>query len=377
MTAPTITAEDMKAKGKLLTLDEVRERLEPTEVLAAVTFALDGTAKFTLPNGWNVGLAEREGIELTDATVTIDNVERRMTKDALLAFTSSIGITREYVAKTPGDLMETHVNYWAKMLPSKSMKLMVGPGKNGAAGNVLATTKATITPFSNMALLDTAIAGIRSKYGQDAEILADYKFHNDLRRTAYRLIVPDYARHITSERDGDTVDSWSTGVQVYNSLVGEKPTSLSGYLFAWWCTNGAISTHASSGNYNRRTQGGTQDELLEWAQASVDEILGGLEHEFDAIEELTTVKLGDDVSGTLTDIFTMYKVPVAMREQIILSLVESEDNSMYGVMNAITQAANGDGVHDHVRQTLMEIGGNLPAATTGRCAACKRLALTH
>jgi len=242
----------------------------------------------------------------------------------------------------------------------------------------LAFTKAKITPFSNIALLDRAVDSIGNKYGKNAEIYADYKFHHDLRRTAIRLIVPEYTKVITSARHtAEKPDEWSTGIQIRNSIIGETMLEMQGYLFAWWCTNGAISTHSETGSYafNRRTQ--AQDDVYAWARNSVDEILGGLEHEFESVQQLTEVQLGEDINDVLADLFQQYKIAPEAREGIIERLIASDDLTMYGMMNAVTAAANSDSLSDTIRTSLMEVGGDLPRSTAARCAACHRLGVGH
>lgn len=364
----TITAADMESK--LLTLDQVYERFEPTEGLSSMQLMMDGTDKyhFTLPTGWNVGLKDQHGEFLTDATVDVEGKgEYRLTKDAILAITSSIGITMQYVCRTPGPMIENHLNYWASHTSEKAMKLLHGKE------NVIAMTKPGIEPFSNVQLVEQALDVFKEKYGANPEdIRADYKFQHDLRRTSVRLIVPEVVRNITSARAGGSSDQWSMGVQFRNSIIGELPTALNGYLFAWFCTNGAISTHASSGKYNRRTMG-QGDNVLEWARASVDEILGGLEHELDAVEELTTTAIDGGIENVLADIFQTYRVPMDARQTIISALAEADDLSAYGVMNAITQAANQHGLLDTAVTSLMEIGGDMGRAFAERCQSCHRV----
>jgi hypothetical protein len=366
----TITSTDMA--DSLMSMDTLREKLAPGDSLNALQMYLDGSDKinFELPLGWNVGLKEAPGTQMTAATMTYGGKTRTMTKDALLAITTMVGIRREYVAKTPGPMIANHLNYWTQHTDKKVKALF--DQKDG----ILAITKPGITPFSNLQLLEQMLDGIEEQYGiGEDSVLADYKFTHDLRRTSFRLIVPEKVRTLQSARSGGVEDNWSVGVQVMNSLVGEVPTSVQGYLFAWWCTNGSISTHASSGKYNRRTQGQDENEVYAWAKASVDDILGGLEHELDAVEDLTTAPMENDATQVLTDIFTEYRVPMKARESIMGALVDSDDLTMYGVMNAVTQAANGEHIDDLAKTALMEIGGDIPRATSGRCDACHRLAV--
>lgn len=358
-----------QVRPRLLTLEKARERLATTEPVGEVLFATQGkdseVAKFHLSAAWNAGLADAVGTDVVDATVRIAGHEYQLTRDALLEATSLIGLTKAYVSKTPAQLIEPNVNWWYKN--------RVGELKALTAGDrILAFTRPTIHPFSNLRLLDTALEGIEKQYG-DGEVLVDYKFHHDLRQTAVRLIVPAHVRRPREDQP------WSAGIQIRNSLSGEKPLTLEGYLFCWWCTNGAVSTHAQSGAWNRRSGGQDDDSVAEWARHAVDEILGGLEHEFDAIDELATTPIpfttadgAPDAGAALVDVFEQYRVPLESREAIIEQMVNQDDMTMYGVMQAVTQAANGD-VRENVRQSLMEIGGDLPRANATRCGTCRRI----
>jgi hypothetical protein len=54
-------------------------------------------------------------------------------------------------------------------------------------------------------------------------------------------------------------------------------------------------------------------------------------------------------------------------------MVNSDDLTMYGVQQAVTSVANRDDMPESARETLMEIGGDLPRAHAERCAACRRI----
>jgi hypothetical protein len=365
----TITSEQMR--DKLLDLSHVRETLARTEPLSEIRFSLQGSkseiAQFKLGDTWNENIKDVEGTEPVNVAVSVGGSEYNITKDALLEATSLIGIRKEYMSKSPASLMEPHLNYWYSNT-DKELKLLV------ANGTVVALTKGTISPFSNLRLLDLCLQGFANKYGSQ-NVLVDYKFVHDLRRTAVRLILPEYERQIAG-RDGDI---WSVGLQLRNSLAAESPLALNGYLFRWWCTNGAVSTHNESGNYSRRT-GGQSDSVYEWAEAAVEEILGGLEHEFDAIDELANSPVPNrtendeaDIAEALTDVFGTYRVPLTARESIIHEATNTVDPTMYGVMQAITQAANDPRLSEPLREQLMEIGGHLPADNSTRCEACRRI----
>jgi hypothetical protein len=357
--------------SKMYNLGKALDVLSKTEPVSSVRFqAGEDLAQVKLASGWNAGLKERPGTDLLGdgAQVMVNGTPYLMSKDAALDLTSSVGLTRDYVCKTPGPMIESHVNYWLAN-SGKDYRLLT---KDDAA---LAVTKsASIEPFSNVEILLKVEDAVRTKHGEGTEILVDYKLHHDLRRTAVRVVIPGHQEVIESYRhSASNPDTWSTGIQIVNSLTGAKPLSIQGYLFAWWCTNGAISTHAESAKYNRRTQGQEALDVQDWVYGSAKNVLDDLDHELDAIRELTTVSIEGEVAATMADIFSSYSVPVAQREQILLALAEDEDQTMYGLMQAITQAANGMDVQDEARERLMLIGGDLTRAATGRCQSCHRL----
>lgn len=367
----SVSVEEMR--GKLLTVPTVRRRLAATEPLQEIEFPMHGpgVAKFSLHPEWAVGIGEKKGTDLVEAVVSIDSQEFPVTKDALLEMTSFIGITKQYAAKTPAKLLQPHLDYWYSHTPKKLAKALV------AGERVVGLTKASIQPYSNVGLLKATLDGIQAGLGTD-DVMVDYKFTHDLRRTAFRIIVPGVVHTVRDEHP------WSIGIDVRNSLTGEPGwgTSLKGYLFSWWCTNGATSTHASSGDYNRRVKS-DGDAVYEWARASVEEILGGMEHEFEALDEIAEQRIvpegasmedrNEAMARVLNDIYETYRVPVEARERVEDNLIASEDLTMYGVMAAITETANDAEMPETLRSRVLSVGGDLPRAFASRCSNCGRL----
>lgn len=353
-------------RDRLLTVDQLAEKLGTTEPLSQVEFqthldpdggGADSCASFTLEADWNEN--EPVGTDVVNATIRLSGEEYSLTKDALLEATSLIGLQKRYVEKTPAELIVPHMNYWFQH-KGKELKALA------TDETVLALTKGSIVPFSNVSLLERAMESVRSRYGAEAEVLVDYKMRHDLRRTHFRLVVPEELRSIRPD------DEWSAGIDVQNSLTGEVGTSLQGYLFRWWCTNGCTTNLAESPTWNRRT-GGQGDDVYEWAEHAVEEILGHLDHEFAALEELSNTPIDGDVNDVLVDVFETYRIPLTAREDIIEEMVNSDDLTMYGVMQAVTQAANRDDISENQRQALFSAGGEIPHAFSQRCDQCHRL----
>jgi len=162
--------------------------------------------------------------------------------------------------------------------------------------------------------------------------------------------------------DGEE-DIWYAGVHLSNSLIGKSQTTLDAYLFRYWCTNGSTTTVKDVGTWHRRVDG-QQDNVYDWAKDTVEEILGGLEYQFDQVQSLTQLGTGANTGDILRQIFDDYKVPVSQRHDILNTIIEvPTDPTMYHITNAITMAANDPDMDDKRRDRLMRIGGAIPTET--------------
>ncbi len=358
-----------KMRDQLLTLDDVREQLAVTEPLTERLFEAPKAAGFTIPEDW----ADREVSDdapLEGATIRLDGDEEyTLTRNSLLETGSACRITRGYQKAIPPGLLRVNLEWWfGTGHGDKEFKLLTRQDQP----TVVAFTRGSVIPFSNLHLLDSILAGIEAKYG-DGEVLADYKFSHSVERTHLRLIVPGEHRLITDTSVAD--DTWSVGLQLKNSLTGLRQTILDGYLFRWWCTNGCIDTLATSGGFSRRTEH-TPEEVYAWARTSVDEVLGGLESTLDGVQALTGIPVSHDATLVLRDLFAQYHMPVRERERVIAQMADTDEPNMYGLLNAITVAANADDVPVSAVEQLMAMGGHAAHAVTGRCSAdhpCRRL----
>ena len=364
--ANAVDIEEMRSK--LLTLDDVREKLATTEPFTDRTFEAP-QAQLRLDHDW---AAAEDETTPAHAWLRISGAddEIQLTKQAALEFGAFARLPRELQKDAPVDLVQTWVNriLTENLARSRDMKLLVNPVTN--IGTAL--TRATIQPFSNLQFLDIMLEGIQAVYGE-GEVLADYKFHHDLERTNLRLIVPGAQRLISGTRVAD--DTWSAGVQLRNSLAGTEQTAIDGYLFRWWCTNGCTDTIASVSALNRR-QSPSPDEAYDWARESVNEILGGLEGSFDAVQSTAGVAVEpDQVAGVMRDLFTEHAVPARSRERIVTELADAgEDMTVYDVLNAITVSANAPGVSPDATEQILRLGGHVAhVVSNDRCGECRRI----
>lgn len=366
----SVTVEQMRPR--LHTMSQLRDILATSEPLHHEDFTVGKHTRFRIGLGWQHGIDTKDADDPVYAAILLGGGrhlrEHRLSKDALLQATSAIGLSKTYAARCPAPLLEPQLNYWFReglheRKGTRDWRLLIHDDL------AVGITKPSIVPFSNLRLVDIAEQAIKARYGDD-EILADYKLSHTLRRTTLRLVVPAASR--TMHGTGTAADEWSLGLQLGNSLLGDAPTGLDGYLFRWVCTNGQIDARASAGQWRRRA--GNDDEVYQWATAAIDTVLGGLEPAFDAVQRLADIPIKGSVSDVLRDVFTHYTVPLADRTRIIAA-VEAIDSdlTMYNLMAAITQAANETGIEPSRVDNLLRLGGDLPHAETSRCGACRRL----
>jgi hypothetical protein len=260
----------------------------------------------------------------------------------------------------PGWLTQRNLNYWYQEgLTGQDFQLLMTGGAVAAL-----TTKSTV-PFSNVRLLEQVVLGLQERFGL-TEILVDYKFNHALNETNVRLILPEVARTLVDTGTDD--DTWSLGIQLRNSLMGTKQTEVSGYLFRWWCTNGATSTHSTASEvWNRKTGGQDPEKVYDWARKSVDNVLGGLEGALDEVQALAYEDITGQLHVTAQDIMTQYDIPLAQRNRIEQILLDEPTDTMYSLLQAITAAANELGMNPADVARLLRVGGDIPHASNARC----------
>jgi hypothetical protein len=359
----SVTVDEMR--GKLLTVDEARERLATTEPLTELPFDSSSDVKFRLHDGWNHGAKSRTDTEVVDASVSVNGTEVRLTQGALYKAMEQIHLSKGIGTDTPPEYIEPLINYWFRngFGEEKQHKILAVDGVGSAI------VRASVKPYSNIELMDRILQGISAKYG-DGEVLVDYKFLHNLDETRMRLIVPEYRRDIVNT--GTDNDTWSVGIDFRNSLTGKKQTSVSGYLFRWWCTNGAIDTLNDAGTWSRRGSAGQSDEVYEWARQAVDEVLGGLESSLDHVQAMTDMTLEGHTIDVLEDYYDKYRIKPELRDAVTSHMVDESNLTMYSLMQAFTQVANDADLSPDKAAEMMRIGGHIAATSNDRCDSCQR-----
>jgi hypothetical protein len=365
----------------LLTVDDAIERLAVTEPLDSMALVTgDPDIDITYDKGWF------EDVAPTDpARVWLDvpgQGQVQLTYQAARQLGSTCRINQRFQEFLPPDLLRD-IARWALNygLGENKLKLMTaGTGVDPSGAEVplvVAQTRATVTPFSNIRLLQAVLDTVRGQLGSEVADSAriDYKFWHDLEHTSVRVIFPAAQQVIDGTSTED--DAWCYGIEFSNSLIGLKQTLVNGYLFRFICTNGARDVEHASGGFQRR--GSTPEGAYTWAAESTAAILGGLDEAFAAVQELTRHPVDSGGSVVLAQLFRENYVPKEQQAQIAQAMeTETGPLTMYDVMQATTRAANIPGLSWRPAMALMALGGYIAHSGGGLCDGslphgCRRL----
>lgn len=369
-----ISAQDMLDRRKLFSLEEARAVLATTEPLGYVPLVTGTGVRFEVDEGWNEDVARLHGTAPLPVRVSIapsgnlagpDVTEYQLSRDALLSALKPFGMGGGYAFKCPAPLLAANLNYWYRDGLEQDLQLMtVGPQ---AVGQAIA--RGSTTSFSNLELFDRAVAKLAEHYPIDTIYVDVSKLAHSLRQTFLQFVIPNESRVLSGS--GATTDAWWAGLRVSNSLTAESQTQVGGYFFRPICTNGMVDTGPTVGAWSRRSAGSAAEDVYAWAEHAVEEVLGGFEHTFDLVEGSRDHRLDGELGDVVADVFEQFRLPARARSRVIAGLVESDDLSMYAVLNAVTAAAN-DAAHPEEAQNLMSTGGAL-ARQHDRCDNCHRL----
>ncbi len=366
-------------RAKLTPLHKVQETLAEYEPLGELAFTVGDQVRFDVANAWEFGVVAKGLQDMVDVWVTVGGGrgkrELRLTKEALLQFTSYAGMPHKYVEKLPAQLLGPSLNYWFREglvdrsgSRTKDFKILT------SRGDGVALTRQSVDPFSTLTIIDRVLAAVEAKHGE-TEVLVDPKFYHSLMQTWVRLVLPGVSR--TIEGTSVAEDEWSTGIVIKNSLNGRGKTGVDGYLFRWVCSNGAVDVRNPYGGNWVRKQHVPNDGVYDWVQETAGNVLDNIGTSLDAVQAMVEVPIEGNVADTLKDIFQYYKVRVTDRPKIIELLSHAQRLTMYEVMQAITQVANDPANEQQFIESLQRLGGELPHASTSVCDACRRLSHVH
>ena len=243
-------------------------------------------------------------------------------------------------------------------------------------GNIRQFVKPSTLLFDPALVLDAMGEAIGAYGGKQNVVVKD--FVHSLEETHFSVIVPaGQAERFVQARPGDVTVG---GLYFTGSLLGAGKTELALYTDRVACSNGMVSPAGSArfrmGNAADGDEAdGPMDRMLEWLTTTAQSLTTtAMDHEFARIQHLTEhVVDADHIGTTMADIFSRFSIPATMHAAIHEALAEEQDGTMYGIVQAITRAAqHAPQLTPRQRLSLMRNGGEVSYHAQHICDSCQR-----
>lgn len=371
--------EDIQRAGKVVKYNDIKKILERTEPVLQHILQTDGSndVKVTMPDDWNHQMKSLDDSVKTSCTIQYNDSDRKyfLTKRAMLSLLSMIGISDRYAYKTPGHLLESHVNYWFRnggVGPDPDVKMLT---KDDIA---VAFMRVRHPVVSNLELLEQ-IRRFFKKRPDDPQLYFDPNIVNNYVETDFRIILPKVEFEVKTKRNGEeVVDKWHFGVHVSNSLIASmtKPLTLSGFMVEQRSLAGILPEYSQVTHFARGNDMDPED-LRGWIHSTLSQVFAILPVEAEIVQSMPEHSLSGKVGSVTTDLFRTMKIHRKVQEDSLENLTESGDMTSYGVMHALAKsvAVASTKFPPKIINHVQRVSGSLPARAEELCESCGRLHL--
>jgi hypothetical protein len=358
----------------LLTLEEARNQFAKTEPLQAVSFQTFQEGERKAPRAiygekWRFRAEDADPTEPVPVWLEVPELNRRfqLTFQAAQQLGSTCRIPQDLQVSIPAEHCQTLVNWFlAEGLGERPLKLLLaGMGEDEHGGGVplaVAQTRATVTPFSNMALLDQVCQAIASQFGKEAAATAQAHFtlHHDLEHTDIRVVVPGAAQDVAG-------DPYAPVVEFTNSCIGLKQTTVTGALMRMESGGVMLDTAHSAGGFKRLQS--TPEMAYDWTAESAKDVLEALQMAYANVARLATTPVGDHMGTYVSSLCGEFRIPKNLVTLIDTLLEESdEDLTMLTLAADVARLANMSGLKWRAVQQMMSMAGHVVHAVGARCS---------
>lgn len=364
----------------LLTLTEARESFAATEPLASAAFVVDPDLAedkrpyVTVEDAWRThgeDIAPTKAVECWLTVPELDGQRFQLTYQAARQLGSTCRQPQDLQVSHPADLHQVIINWWlARGLGVRKIKLLLSPYQGeGPDGEkvplVVAQTRDTVVPFSNLALLDEVLKVLAHRYGREAaeKALVHFAMNHDLEHTDCTVVVPQAAQDIAGEL-------WVPGAQFTNSCIGLKQTTVTGALMVADSAGVALDGAHSAGGFKRKNS--APEDAYEWAAESTNDVLGALDIAWGNVAELTHMPVGIQPGTFVESLCSEFKVPKAQMQRLTAVLEEwPGELTMASLVQITTRCANMEDLPWRTVAQLQEMAGHIIHSEGGRCSKDK------
>lgn len=369
--------EDVQRAKKVVPLQVVKGILQRTEPVEEHLLRTDGMSKVRvrMPDNWNHDLKPLDDSLLTTCKVSVGGDEYTLTKKSILTLLALVGFSDRYAYKSPGSLLEPHVNYWFEhegIGTSPEIKMVT------SGTTAVGFMNPNLPIVSNLEVLTRVERYLRNE-GICKELYVDPNIIHNYAQTDFRLVFSNEAFEVETTRDGQpATDKWHYGLHITNSLVSgvTKPLTLAGFMVEQKSLAGILPEYSNIPAYSRSTNMDTED-LHGWVASTLDQIFSIMPTEAEMIKQMPQHSLSGKMGSLTTDLFRSMKVHRKVQELAIENLTLSGDMTSYGVMHAMAKAVAVSSTRfpPKIINHVQRVCGALPSRTEEICGSCGRLHL--
>lgn len=345
-----------------ITLDDARAALATTSGLAEIIHPYQGGSH-------NFHMETAQGALAPEVWLDLGGESYRLSREAAVSAVERLpGGSATIAERWPLDLTIQALNFFFDHREGDFKALV------DADGNLRQFVKPTAMLFDPVRVLD-AMADAMGRYGgKDNVVVKD--FTHGLDETHFSVIVPSgMAESFVEARPGDVTVG---GLYFTGSLLGKGKTELAVFTDRVLCSNGMVSPATSvrfrAGGADEDAEG-PMDKMLEWLVTSCESLTTtSLPQEYERLRHLTEHNVDDaHIATTMADIFSRFDIPATAHAAIHEALVEEADGTMYGIVQAITRAAqHSPSLTDSQRYGLMRRAGDVTLHSQQLCNTCQR-----
>lgn len=364
----------------LLTLEEVREQFAKTEPLVSVSFGTDPEYSVTerpvaiFSEKWMRGSGpegealQTEPVQAWLEVPALEGQRFQLTFQAAQQLASTCHQPQTLQLEHPAALHQQVINWWlAEGLGIRRIKLLLaGTGQDEHGSQVplvVAQTRDTVQPFSNIELLDQVLAAIADKFGPQAatRAMVHFTMHHDLERTNFAVVVPEAGREVAG-------DDWAPGIEVTNSCIGLKQTTVTGAVLREESSAVVLDAAHSAGGFKRLRS--TPEMAYAWTGEASQDVLRSLDVTWSNVAELAKMGTGDHVSTFVESLCNEFRIPHNLVEKVTAVLEEYPgDLTMYTLATMFARVANMDELSWRAVEQLTTMAGHLVHSLGARCTA--------
>ena len=272
-----------------------------------------------------------QGIQMRIGDHTIP-VEATLIRDV----TRYIGLPKPYVAKTPGNLIVPHLNYWYhEVMADVPARVLLHDDK---AYSMAINPKVDFISVPDV--IDTLVETVG-----EGNIAGFHKPMFQFDATLLNLVLTDTFDVIKG-------DMLNVGIRFEHSLNDLNPDHAYAYVFRQICSNGMITMDKIKSWSRRRGEGGgegingSHESYRKWVDSVVVESRSAVDEEKKRLTGLTNIKTDQSTAEIIDHVLTRDWVAKDVREEIMALAIDEPSDTLYDVYNIFTKVATHSDVFD-------------------------------